>query len=135
MSNGTRPTAALRALTVLGAVVTTLVIWAVEAQLLGIDLRARPVPGAPAVVVGPAAIASATLLAGLVAWGLLAALERLTARVRTVWLVVGVVVLLISLTAPLAGGVSAAAAVGLACIHVAAAAVLIPLLPRAAARG
>jgi Family of unknown function (DUF6069) len=133
MSNGTRPTAALRALTVLAAVVTTLVIWAVEALLLGIDLRARPVPGAPPTVVTPLAIGSVTLLAGLVAWGVLAALERLTPRVRTVWIVVGVAVLLISLAGPL-GGVTVAATIGLACIHVAAAAVLILLLPRSAVR-
>jgi hypothetical protein len=134
MSNVTSSTAALRALTVLAAIVATLVIWAVETLLLGIDLRARPVPGAAPVVVGPAAIAFGTLLAGLVAWGLLAALERLTSRVRTVWVIVAVVALLISLAGPLGGGVTAMAAVGLACMHLAAAAILIPLLPRSAVR-
>ena len=134
MSNVTSSTAAMRALTVLAAAVATLAIWAVEALLLGIDLRARPVPGAPPEVVGPLAIASVTLLAGLVAWGLLAVLERLTSRVQTVWIIVTVVVLLISLGGPLGGGVTVMAAVGLACMHVAAAAVLIPLLPRSAVR-
>jgi hypothetical protein len=134
MPNMTSSTAAMRALTVLAAVVATLSIWAVEALLLGIDLRARPVPGAPPVVVGPLAIAFVTLLAGLVAWGLLAVLERLTSRVQTVWVIVAVVVLLISLGGPLGGGVTVMAAVGLACMHVAAAAVLIPLLPRSAVR-
>jgi hypothetical protein len=134
MSNVTRSTAALRALTVLAAIVATLVIWAVEARLLGIDLRARPVPGAAAVVVGPAAVVSFTLLAGLAAWGLLALLERLTSRARAVWIVVAVLALLISLAGPLGGAVTATAAVGLACMHVAAAAILIPLLPRSGGR-
>jgi hypothetical protein len=94
-----RSTAALRAVAVLAAIVATLVVWAVEAPLLGIDLRARP-PGAGPELVGPAAIAFAVLLAGLVAWGLL----------------------------------TVAAAVGLACMHLTAAAVLIPLLARTVVR-
>jgi Family of unknown function (DUF6069) len=133
MSNVTRSTAAMRAVAVLGAVVATLVVWTVETQLLGIDLRARPVPGVAPVVVGPPAVVSFTLFAGLVAWALLAVLERVTPRVRGVWLTIAVVALLISLAGPLGGAVTATAAVGLACMHLAAAAVLIPLLARSAA--
>jgi uncharacterized protein DUF6069 len=128
-----RSTAALRAVAVLAAVVATLVVWAVEAPLLGIDLRARP-PGAPPQLVGPTAILFATLLAGLAAWGLLALLERVTEQGRTVWIIVAVVVLLASLILPLGGGVTMAAAVGLACLHLTAAAVLIPLLARTVVR-
>jgi hypothetical protein len=130
----TRSKAGLRALAVLAAIVATLVVWAVEVQLLGIDLRARPVPGAPPTVVGPAAVASFTLLAGLVAWGLLAVLERVTTPARRVWIIVAVVALLISLLGPLGGGVTATAAIGLACMHLVAAAILIPLLAQSAER-
>jgi hypothetical protein len=126
-----RSTATLRAVAVLAAIVATLVVWAVEGPLLGIDLRARP-PGAPVALVGPVAILFATLLAGLAAWGLLAVLERVTSQGRTVWIIVAVVALLASLILPLGGGVTMAAAVGLACIHLTAAAVLIPLLARTA---
>ena len=133
MSTVTRSTAAMRAVAVLGAVVATLVVWTVETQLLRIDLRASPVPGVAPVVVGPPAVASFTLLAGLVAWALLAVLERATPRVRAVWLTIAVVALVVSLAGPLGGAVTATAAVGLACMHLAAAAVLIPLLARSAA--
>ena len=121
-------TAVRRALTVLLAIAATLVVWAVEAFLLGIDLQARPVPGAPAQAVGPPAVASATLLAGLVAWALLAILERVTPSGRTVWVAVAVVAVLVSLAAPLGGAITATAAIGLATMHLVAAVILIPLL-------
>jgi Family of unknown function (DUF6069) len=128
-----RSTAPLRAIAVLAAIVATLVVWAVEAPLLGIELRARP-PGAAPELVGPAAILFATLLAGLAAWGLLALLERATSQGRTIWIIAAVVALLASLILPLGGGVTEAAAVGLACMHLTAAAVLIPLLARTVVR-
>ena len=128
MPNPNRSTAVQRALIVLVAIVATLVVWAVEALLLGIDLRARPFPGVAAQVVGPPAIATTTLLAGLAAWALLAILERVSPSGRTVWIAVAVVALLVSLAGPLGGGVTASAAAGLACMHLVAAAILIPLL-------
>jgi hypothetical protein len=133
MTNLFRSTAARRLLAVLLAVAATLVLWVVEVPLLGIDLHARPTPGAHAELVGPPAIIFFTLVAGLVAWGLLALLERFTPQAAKVWTVVAVVVLLASLAGPLGGAVTATAAVGLACMHLAAAAVLIPLLARSAA--
>src|SRR6516162_3210747 len=93
MPNPNRSTAVQRALTVLLAMAATLVVWAVEAYLLGIDLHARPVPGAAAVVV-----------------------------------------LLVSLAGPLGGAVTTRAAIGLATMHLVAAAILIPLLARTARR-
>jgi hypothetical protein len=135
MANLTRSPAARRGLAVLVAVVATLVVWVVEVPLLGFDLRARPVPGVAPVVVAPAAVAFVTLLAGLVAWGLLAMLERVTPLARRIWTIVAVVVFLISLIGPLGGGVTVTAAVGLACMHLVAAVVLIPLLARSATPG
>ena len=81
-----------------------------EAYLVGIDLQARPVPGAAPQAVGAPAVASATLLAGLVAWALLAILERVTPSGRTVWVAVAVVALLASLAAPLGGAITGTAA-------------------------
>jgi hypothetical protein len=132
MPNLNQSTAVRRTLAVLLAVVVTLVVWAVETYLLGIDLQARPVPGSAPQAVGVPAVASATLLAGLAAWALLAILERVTPSARTVWVAVAVVALLVSLAAPLNGAVTAAAAIGLATMHVAAAATLVPLLARSA---
>jgi hypothetical protein len=72
-----------------------------------------------------------TLLAGLAGWGLLALLERFTTRARRTWIVIALVVLVLSLAAGPLGGVTAGAKVALACLHLAAGAVLIPLLGRA----
>jgi hypothetical protein len=134
MPNPNRSTAVQRALTVLLAMAATLVVWAVEAYLLGIDLHARPVPGAAAVIVGAPAVAFTTLLAGLAAWALLAILERLTPSGRAVWIAAAVVALLVSLAGPLGGAVTTRAAIGLATMHLVAAAILIPLLARSARR-
>jgi hypothetical protein len=132
MPNPNRSTAVQRALAVLLAIVATLAVWAVEAYLLGIDLHARPVPGAAVVIVGAPAVAFLTLLGGLAAWALLAILERVTPSGRTVWIAAAVVALLISLAGPLGGAVTAQAAIGLASMHLVAAAILIPLLARSA---
>lgn len=132
MPNLNQSTAVRRTLIVLLAIVATLIVWAVEAYLLGIDLQARPVPGAAAQAVGPPAVASATLLAGLVAWALLAILERVTRSGRTVWVALAVLALLVSLAAPLSGAITATAAIGLATMHVVAAAILIPLMASSA---
>jgi hypothetical protein len=134
MPNPNRSTAVQRGLTVLLAIAATLAVWAVEAYLLGIDLHARPVPGMEAVVVGAPAVAFTTLLAGLAAWALLAILERATPSGRTVWTAAAVVALLISLAGPLGGAVTPRAAIGLASMHLVAAAILIPLLARSARR-
>jgi hypothetical protein len=133
MTNLFRSTAGLRGAVVLLAIAATFVLWAVESALLGVDLMARPVPGAPAQVVGPPAIVIATMVAGLLAWALLAILEHVTTSARTIWTVVAVVALLVSLLGPLGGGVSPSAVIGLVCMHVTAAAILIPLLPRSVA--
>jgi hypothetical protein len=128
-----RSTAGLRGAVVLLAIAATLVLWVIESPLLGIDLMARPTPGAAATVVGPPAIVITTLVVGLVAWALLAILERFTSSARRIWTIVAVVALLVSLLGPVGGGVSTSAVIGLVCMHLAAAAVLITLLPRSVA--
>ena len=65
-------------------------------------------------------------VAGLLGWALLAVLTRTTRRPVTIWRVAAVVALLLSLGGPLSAGAGAAAAV-LVALHVAVAAVLVPL--------
>ncbi|MGC5385882.1 DUF6069 family protein [Micromonospora chalcea] len=128
----TRPTRRrVRLLTVLAATVATLLGWVVAVPLAGVDLTART--GSDVQRVTSVAVAVSTLLAGLSGWALLALLERLTARARTVWTVVAGLVLLVSLLGPLSGGVGRAATLTLVAFHLVAGTVLITGLRRAAA--
>jgi hypothetical protein len=77
-----------------------------------------------------AAVAGIAALAGA---GVLALIERINRRPTQVWLVVSTVVLILSLGGPLSGeGISTANKLGLVSMHLAAGAVLIPLLYRSA---
>ena len=108
-----------RALTVVAAVLTALVVWLIAVPVAGIDLLVRPGGGATQQV-GVGSVAIVSLLAALLGWGLLALLERLLpARARTVWTAVAGVVLVLSLAGPLTGGTTAAVTVTLALMHVA----------------
>ncbi|MEE6262661.1 DUF6069 family protein [Plantactinospora sonchi] len=100
--------------------------------LAGVDLAVRT--GDTVAAVGAGAVAAAAGVAALVGWGLLALLERITARARRIWTVVAVVVLVGSLLGPL-GGVDPAARLGLVALHLVCAGVLIVGLPRAGRRG
>jgi hypothetical protein len=114
-------------------VVVALVVWAVAELGFGMDLRS-PANGSEASWdVNPAVVVATSGVASLAAWGLLALLERLAAHPRTVWTATVVLALLISLGGPLSGtGVTGANRVALALMHLAVAAVLIPLLRRTA---
>ncbi|MEW2332639.1 DUF6069 family protein [Micromonospora chersina] len=122
-----------RALAVLAATAATLAVWAAAVPVAGVDLAVRGGAGTEQSVT-PAAVAVSTLLAGLAGWALLALLERFTARARAVWTGAAGLVLLLSLLGPLTGGVGAAATLTLVALHLAAAAVLVPLLRRTARR-
>lgn len=117
-----------RALGVAGAVLAALAVWTAAVPLLGVDLLVRPGGGRPQTV-GPDSVVMASLIASLLGWALLALLEHRTARARTIWTAVALVVVLLSLGAPLTGGVTTAAAVTLTLMHLAVAAVLITVLP------
>jgi hypothetical protein len=128
---GTRRRA--RLLVVVGAVMAALVVWAVAELGFGLHLR-LPANGSQASWDVNAVVVVATSgVAALAAWGLLALLERLTAHPRAAWTTIAVLALLISLGGPLSGtGITTANRVALALMHLAVAAVLIPLLPRTA---
>jgi hypothetical protein len=116
-----------RALSVAGATLAAAAVWVVAVRLLGTHLLVRFGAGAPQTV-GIDFVVGATLVASLCAWGLLALLERRTSRARTIWTVVAVVVLLVSLSLPLTAGVAVSTKAALALMHIAAASVLIPSL-------
>jgi len=122
-----RPTA------VLAAVLAPAAIWLVAVPLLGVDLQvAQPSGRAPAEITLPLVIVTA-LAASLAGWGLLALLERLTHRARTVWTSTAVVALVVSFGPLLGPGTPTASRIVLALLHLTVAAILILALTRSAA--
>jgi Family of unknown function (DUF6069) len=120
-----------RALAVVAAALAALAVWLVTDPLLGIDLTGTTRPGSEELMsITPALIAGTSLAVALAGWALLALLERLTARARTIWTTIAVVFTLLSLAGPLSvlASTSAANALALALMHLAVAAVVIPML-------
>lgn len=120
------PVARKRLAAVAGAVVAALAVWMVASPLAGVDLEVRS--GDTTQVVGAAPVLFVSLLASLLGWGVLALLEKRAARARSIWTVLAVAVLVLSLGGPLSSGVTTAAKISLALMHVAVAAVLVPVL-------
>ena len=123
-----------RALAVGSAVLATSLLW-LAAQVLGIDLRVdQPGDGQPPVTVSLPLIIGLTLVLSLLGWGALAVLERYTRRARTIWSVLAGSVLLISFVPIVSVGATSGTKTMLSLIHLAVAAVLIPMLRRGAPR-
>lgn len=120
----------LSLLAVIGAIAVTCAAWAVAHLLAGITLEVRLTPGAQPEPVGIASVTVASALAGVVALLVVAVLRRRTKRPRRNWLVISLVLLAVSLAGPLSGAQTASALVSLVCLHLLAAAVLIPVLWR-----
>jgi hypothetical protein len=80
--------------------------------------------------IGVVPVILVTLVAGLVAWGLLALLERVTSNARTIWTAIAVVVFLLTLIGPLGSGAGTSSTIVLALMHAGAAATIIPLMRR-----
>jgi Family of unknown function (DUF6069) len=126
----TRPWRA-RALAVVAAALAALAVWLVTDPLLGIDLTGTTRPGSQELMsITPALVAGTSLVVALAGWALLALLERFTARARTIWTAVAVLFALLSLAGPLSilASTSVANALALALMHLAVAAVVIPML-------
>lgn len=120
-----------RAFAVAAAVLAAIVVWSVAVQLLGVDLTVRTTSGVGSTqTIGATSVLAVSLLASMLGWGLLAALERATPRAGTLWTVAATVVLLLSLAGPLTAAVTTAAALSLVLLHLSLAATLIPLLRR-----
>jgi hypothetical protein len=120
-----------RTFIVVWAAVAALLIWLVQGPLTGVDLVVRN--GDATSTVGPVAVVAVALAAGLVGWGLLALLERVTTRARRLWAVIAVVVLLVSFAGPL-GATTIQAKGALAAMHAVVGAILIAGLYRTSRR-
>lgn len=118
-----------RLLAVAGAAVASLVLWALFEFAFGVDLRAPAASASQATQdVNGGFVFVMAALASLAGWALLAILEKAKpAKARKIWTVVASIVFLLSLSGPMSGtGVSGANRLGLALMHVAVAAIVIP---------
>lgn len=119
----------LRLFAVGGSALATLIVWFVAEKVLGVDLR-QPAFDAQAPQPLPAGfIVTVGAIVALAAWSLLALFERFGERGERLWLFVAIAVLVLSLAGPFSGhGISGGNRVALVCMHLAAAAIVIPLL-------
>jgi hypothetical protein len=122
-----------RVVAVLAAVIAPALVWLIATVGFGQHLY-QPGFGASAPqelsIWLVAAVAGIAALAGA---GVLALIERVDRRPAQVWLVVSTALLILSLGGPLSGeGISTANKLALVSMHLAAGAVLIPLLYRSA---
>ena len=90
-----------RVLTIVAAAIAGLVVWVIARLALGHDLTAMSTGGNGTTTIGPVAVVLTGLIGGLVAWGVLALLERFTGSPRRIWTIIAVIVLLLSLAGPL----------------------------------
>lgn len=102
-------------------------LWAAASPLAGVDLVVDQA-GSPTTV-GPVPVIISSLVIGFAAWGLLAVLERFTARAGLIWTIIASAVLAFSLFGPLAA-VTTAAMLVLMGMHVVTGGVLIAGLAR-----
>lgn len=121
-----------RALATVAAAGAALAVWTIAHPIAGVDLVVDT--GAGPTTVGPAAVVLVPILVGLAAWGLLAVLERYTARAAARWTAIAAAVLLVSLFGPIGSAVGAGATVALLALHLVTGAVLIPILAGSATR-
>ncbi|WP_051021753.1 DUF6069 family protein [Nocardia araoensis] len=112
-----------------GAVLATALLWA-AAHSLGIELRVDARDGRPAQVVGLPVVAGSTLVAALLAAATRKWLDRWGDRAPRAWARLAVTVLLVSLLPMTYVQASGGAKATLTLMHLAVAAVLVPLLAR-----
>ena len=122
------PSVRRRALGVGAAVLACALIWIVGA-VAGVDYTVEN-PGQPAFTVGLAPVVVFALVSALVGWVGLVVLERFAGRrAGVIWIALAVVLALLSLAPVIATEATVGAKVALGAMHLAVAAVLIPLLP------
>lgn len=73
-----------------------------------------------------------TIVVGLIAWGLLELLERVSPRAATIWLAVAVVCFLVSLIGPFTSGENTSSTIVLALMHLGAFTTIVPMMWRSA---
>jgi hypothetical protein len=110
----------------LGAVLAAVLVWLIAGPLLDERLRITQDSGQRTLEIGLFPVVVLSLVSALADWALLAALERFTRRVCTVWVSASLAVLVLSFL-PLTGpGMTGGTRASLALMHLAVAAVLIP---------
>ena len=117
-----------KAVAVAAAVVAPLAVWTIVGPVLGNDLQVAY--GGGTQTVGAAGVLMASLIAALAGAGTFSIAERAVRHGRTVWTVVAVAALVLSLGGPFSAQAETGTKVALALLHVTVAAVLIPLLRR-----
>lgn len=122
----------VRWLTVAAAAAGAMVIWVIAVPAAGVDLVATPV-GGPTTHINGVTVLVASLLVGLVGFGLLTLLERRSTKGLRTWTIVAAVVLLLSLASSM-GGEGTAAKLVLTLMHLVVGAVLITGFRAGAAR-
>lgn len=132
-THNTAPTVR-RLLTVTGAVLAVALAWAVIEGLAGFDLQAPAFDdSSPRQDVGLVEVIISSLGAGLVAWGLLALLERYVSQARRIWTALAATGLVLSLGGPMSGtGIDTTNRSLLVLLHLIVAAALIPFFYRTA---
>ena len=123
----TDPQRAGRAITVAAGAASCLLLWAINGPLTGHDLAVQQ--GDTRQQIGPVAVVATALVAGLVAWALLAALERFTRRPIRIYRIIALVVLVVSLAGPLDSGAGTSSRLALLGMHLTVGAALIIGLP------
>src|SRR2546423_7925267 len=118
-----------RALGVAGATIAAVAVWALAKTILGSSLVIQFGDGAPQTI-GIELVVIGSLAGSLLGLGSLVLLERFTDRARTIWTVVAIGVLLVSLSLPLVAGTTVSTKAALALMHLTVASVLIPALRR-----
>lgn len=117
-----------RALGIVLAVVVTLAVWLLG-HLAGADYWITDSQGA--VRIDMLVTAQVTVVLGLVGWGVLALLERLSRRGTTAWTVLAVVVVAASMIPVVLVEATTATRLALVAVHLAVGAVLVPAFVRA----
>lgn len=121
----------MRALTIVDAIVLNIIILGIGRLVMG-EFPTATVSGDDQTIDFVPVIA-VTALAGLAAWGLLALLERMTERAKTIWTAAALVVLAVSLIGPLGSGVGTSSKILLTLLHFGAAIPIIALMRRSVA--
>ena len=121
---------------VAAAVLVAELIWIAAELVFDIRLQATAGNGYPEPVdISPLTVAVASLALSLLGWAVLSVLERLTRHARRIWLSLALVALAVSLSMPLSGtGITVGNRIVLVLMHVAVAAVVIPVLYRTSPR-
>ncbi len=122
-----------RAVAVIAAMIAPALVWLVATVGFGQHLYQPGFGGSAPQELSIWLVAATAGIAALAGAGVLALIERINRRPAQVWLVVSTAVLILSLGGPLSGeGIDTANKLALVSMHLAAAAVLIPLLYRSA---